>query len=100
MIMFYYDSFNIYSKIKILNIVFLSKIMKEIKVKRIINNVLNEYLNKNAIMPLKKYNGIVNVEKFPYFEPFERECWVKHYKEPSDDYANTIVITFDKERCE
>ncbi len=42
MIMFYYDSFNIYSKIKILNIVFLSKIMKEIKVKRIINNVLNE----------------------------------------------------------
>lgn len=45
-------------------------------------------------------NGIVNVEKFPYFEPFERECWVKHYKEPSDDYANTIVITFDKERCE
>ena len=52
--MFYYDSFNIYSKIKILNIVFLSKIMKEIKVKRIINNVLNEYLDKNAIMPLKK----------------------------------------------
>lgn len=43
-------------------------------------------------------NGIVEVEKYYGFDPIEREYWIEHYKEPSSDDINTIVISFDKER--